>query len=205
MSDILGSGGAQGAVKRFKDMADGTYAEVISAVMQATESFLGFVGGKTVRASANFTRPADTTAYASTDLVANSTTAGSVAAMSFTVARVAGGSGMIRRCRIRKSGTSVTNASFRLHLFNAAPATITNGDNGAFSVSGVADYLGAFDVNVDRAFTDGAAGNGLPINGSEINFALTSGTAIYGLLEARGAYTPASGEVFTVSLEVLQN
>lgn len=170
----------------------------------AGENFLGSVGGKAVVASANFTRPADTTAYASGDLVANSTTAGSVAPMSFTAARVAAGSGMIRRARLRKTGTGVTNASFRLHLYTASP-TPANGDNAAWSTDKAANYLGAIDITVDKTFTDGSAGNGVPNTGAEINFALTSGQIIYGLLEARGAYTPGNAEVFTVSLEVIQN
>lgn len=161
-------------------------------------------GGIIARPTATFNRPNDTTAYASGDLVANSTTAGSVAAMQFSVARAAAGSGMIRRARIRKTGTGITNASFRLHLYNAAP-TASNGDNGAWLTSGSADYVGAFDVTVDRAFTDGAAGNGVPVSGSEVNFKLSSGLVLFGLLEARGAYTPASGETFLVELEVIQN
>jgi len=154
------------------------------------------------RVNATVTRPADTTAYASGDLVANSTTAGSVTPMQFTVALWAGGTGMIRRCRIRKTGTSITNASFRLHLYNASP-TPANGDNGAFSTNQAANYVGALDVTMGQAFTDGASGNGVPLVGSEINFDLPSGTVLFGLLEARAAYTPASGEVFTVDLEVL--
>lgn len=161
--------------------------------------------GRTSRVSASFTRPADTTAYVSGDLVANSTTAGSVSAMQFSVARLDGGSGMIRRVRIRKSGTSVTTASFRLHLYNSSAPTCSNGDNGTWLTNGSANYIGALDVTVDREFTDGAGGNGVPVVGSEINFALTSGKVIYGLLEARSAYTPANAEQFTVELEVLQN
>ena len=33
----------------------------------------------------------------------------------------------------RKTNTGVTNAQFKIHLFRAAPATVTNGDNGVFS------------------------------------------------------------------------
>lgn len=161
-------------------------------------------GGFIVTSSANFTRPADTNAYASGDLIANSTTAGSVAPMQFTVARVEGGTGMIRRVRIRKSGTGITNAVFRLHLYNTAP-TPSNGDNGAWLTNQGANYVGAMDIVVNRAFTDGAAGNGVPVDGMEINFDLPSGTVLFGLLEARAAYTPANAEVFTVTLEVLQN
>lgn len=173
--------------------------------LSAGENFAGLVGGVIVKPSANFTRPSDTTAYAVGDLIANSTTNTSVTPMSWTVARVAGGNGSIRRARLRKSGTSTTNALFRLHLYNATITTITNGDNGAWSTSNVANYIGAIDISVDRAFTDGASGNGVPNIGSEINFALASGQVIYGLLEARGAYTPANAEVFTVHLEVFQN
>lgn len=156
--------------------------------------------------SAHFSRPGDTTAYASGDLVANSTTAASVAAMIFTVTSEEAGSFMLRRVVLAKSGTSVTNASFRIHLFRAAPVTVTNGDNGVFSVSGIAaGYLGAFDVTVDRAFTDGAAGVGFPVNASEITIKLTGGTRIFGLVEARAAYTPVNGEVFTFFFDDLQN
>lgn len=171
----------------------------------AGEAHVGQVGGTMANPSANFTRPANTTAYASGQLVANSTTAGSVAAMQFSCSRIATGSFMLRRVKLSKSGTGITNALFRLHLFRAAPATITNGDGGTFSVSGAADYIGAFDVSVDRTFTDGAAGVGVPVVGTDMSIKLASGSVIYGLVEARGSYTPASGEVFTFTLDDLQD
>lgn len=157
--------------------------------------------GNTARVSASFARPNDSTAYASGDLVANSTTAGSVAAMSFAVSRVTGLGGMIRRVRLRKTGTGIVGASFRLHLYSAAP-TPSNGDNAAWLTDQAANYIGALDVTVDRVFSDGAAGNGVPVAGGEINF--TSDT-VYGLLEARGAYAPTAQETITLSLEILQN
>lgn len=144
--------------------------------------------------TAKFTRPADTTAYASGDLMANSTTAGSVVALSFGVTP---GPLQIRRVRVSKTGTSVTNTSFRLHLFAAVP-TVANGDNGAISPTQAANYLGQIDVSVAQAFSDGAAGMAT----TEIN-CFPAGVAIYGLLEARAAYTPASAEVFTVALEIV--
>lgn len=163
--------------------------------------------GITVRVSDSFTRPADTTAYAIGDLVANSTTAGSVTKLTFAnVVRQQGGGGMLRRARLRKSGVATSNAVFRLHLWSASPATVTNGDNGAFSISGSADYLGAIDITIDQAFTDGAVGYGIPRVGGEINLDIPStGTTIYGLLEARAAYTPTSAEVFAVEVEIVQD
>jgi hypothetical protein len=96
--------------------------------------------------SASFMRPNDTTAYASGDLVANSTTAGSVVPMSFPL----GGNSMpgttrVARVRLSKSGTTATNASFRVHLYGASPV-VANGDNGAWSTDQAANYLGAIDV-----------------------------------------------------------
>ena len=160
-----------------------------------------------VRISANFTRPSDTTAYAVGDLVANSTTSGSVVPLSFANAvRSAGDCVRIERVRIEKSGTSLTNASFRLHLFEASP-TPTVGDNGVFNNAGVLatnnvlNHAGTFPVTMIWSGSDGAMGIGVPTTGAGATVSPTSGTTIYGLLEVTGAYTPASGEVFYVVLE----
>jgi hypothetical protein len=182
--------------------ADGSAADVDNA----GNGLPVIASGRTaIIAASAFTRPADTTAYAAGDLVANSTTAGSVTVITFTnAARIAAGSGAVRRARLRKSGTGIVNASFRLHLYTASP-TLANGDNGVFSTSQAATYLGALDITVDQAFTDGAFGVGLPRIGSEINFKLASGQNLIGLLEARNTYTPVSAETFTLELEILQD
>jgi hypothetical protein len=158
--------------------------------------------------SANFTRPADTTAYASGDLVANNTTAGSVVPLSWNIHRNPSGSVRIKRAKIKKSTNVTTNASFRLHLYTSSP-TVTNGDNGAW-LSTESGYLGFIDVTVDKAFSDGSANHFAPVYSTAIDVLVrltgTKGIAsevkIYGLLEARAAYTPGSAEVFTVSLEI---
>lgn len=148
----------------------------------------------------SFTRPADTTAYTSADLVANSVTAGSVVPLSFTIDPGGGGGNyFIRRARLKKSGTGVTNASFRLHLYLSSP-TAANGDNAAWSTTESA-YIGSFDITIDKAFTDGAKGVGAPLVGSEVHFNIPPSGIVYGLVEARGAYTPTSAEVFTATLE----
>jgi hypothetical protein len=151
----------------------------------------------------SFTRPADTTAYASGDIVANSTTAGSVVPLNFANCSLGIGRAMqVRRVRIGKSGVGVTNASFRLHLFNVLP-TVSSGDNAAISIAtGMAKYLGSVDVTVGQAFGDGAAGQAV----TEVNcHPVGSASNLYGLLEARGAYTPGSAEVFTIYLEIVQD
>ena len=157
--------------------------------------------------TASFTRPANTTIYTVGNLVANSTVAGSVTPMNFTGGSVNGSSGMVRKARIRKSGTAVQSANFRLHIWNVAPTVTSAVDNGALTlIAGVAGYQGSIDIVVDRAFSDGAVGSGMPHTGSEINYTLAAGdTKLYALLEASTAYTPASGELFTIDLEILPN
>jgi hypothetical protein len=154
--------------------------------------------------SQSFTRPNNTTAYASGQLVANSVTAGAVVPMAFTV----GGNSMpgqfrLSRIRLFKSGTVTTNAQFRLHLYSASP-TVANGDGGTWSTSGAAGYLGAIDVTGMKAFTDGCADVGDDAAGAEHLIRLAGGAIFYGLLEARAAYTPLANEQLTVTLETVE-
>lgn len=183
----------------------GTVNVATVPALAAGESHVGQVGGTTAIAVASFARPANTTAYAAGQLVANSTVAGSVAPLSFTVARANDKTGMIRRCRLMTSSPSLVNASFRVHFYDASPIA-SNGDGGTWLTDKAVNYLGGCDVTLDRAFTDGAKGLAAPLTGSEINFRPASGTQlVYALVEARAAYTPTSAETFTIALEVLQD
>lgn len=155
-----------------------------------------------------FTIPS-ATQYAAGDLVANHGTAGSVVPLVFKIGR----SGNLRaititKMRLRKTGTGVSGASFRLHLYRRSP-TPANGDNAAYLTDKAADYLGALDVSGMQTlaagtniFNDGAAGNGAPVVGQTITVRpLNDDGEIYGLLEARSTYTPTNGETVEVSLE----
>lgn len=157
--------------------------------------------------SATFTRPADVIAYAFGDLVANNTAAGSVSPLALAVSRDEGAyrGVIIPRCRLSKSGTGVTSAAFRVHLFSVQP-TVTNGDNGAFLPNSAASYLGYMDVSSMQAFSDGAVGIGTTPTGDAILARPANGSMkLYALIEARGAYTPASGETFALTLEGIQD
>lgn len=166
------------------------------------------VGGTTARAFASFTRPANTTAYASGQLVANSTTAASVTPIPLPVARVNGGTCAIPTVKLSKSSTGVTNASFRIHLYRNAP-TASNGDGGVWLTTS-SIYLGYADITMDKVFTDEASGTGVVKDTAGNPRTLLTDTAsgsqnIYALIEARGAYTPASAEAFTLTAEVAQD
>jgi hypothetical protein len=161
--------------------------------------------GKSVIISANFTRPADTTAYALGDLVANSTTAGSVTPLSFSnVVRVNGVGALVRKAKLRTGNTTLSNASFRIHFY-ATTETLSVGDNTAIVLPDTANYRGTIDITFDKAFSDGATGFGIPAVGDSILVNPASGTSLFAIIEARAAYVPTSAQVFTVELEILQD
>jgi len=154
---------------------------------------------------ASFTRPANTTAYATGQLVANATAAGSVAPMTFAIAgNSMPGATRITRVRLAKSGTVATNASFRVHLYATNP-TPQNGDGAAWLTDQSANYLGSIDVPSMKAFADGCCDIGAAPAGSEFLLRLPAGKTIYSLIEARAAYTPSAGEVFTLTLETVDD
>ena len=170
----------------------------------------GLAGGIAVGAIANvsnsFAVPNSAATYAVGDLIANSATAGSVTPLTFAgVARVAAGAASVIKARLSKTGTGTTGAAFILHLYSASP-TPSNGDDGAWLTNQAANYLGAFEFSLAnmRVFTDGVSCNGITLTGYPVTFDLSSGTTIYGLLEARGAYVRTAAETFTVTLEVEQ-
>lgn len=154
------------------------------------------------------TRPANTTAYAAYQLLANSTTAGSVTPATIAAAKGTNLTTTAVRCRLQKSGVaasgagSVANAYFRIHFYNVLP-TVTNGDGAAW-LSTLAGWVGAFDITQMFLGSDYSAGIGTPVQGSTMAFSPVSGTSnLYYLIEAMAAYTPGSAEVFTPTLELL--
>lgn len=158
--------------------------------------------------SDSFTRPSNTTAYGAGDLVANDTDEANVVPLSFPRLAIPGAFRAIRRARLVASSVNLTNAQFRLHLFQGAAAVDpTAGDNAAFNssetlaVATVAGYLGFFNLTLDRAGVAGAFASGVPDTGEEIIVAGADGAIVSGLLEVLAAYTPTSAGTFQVSLE----
>jgi hypothetical protein len=158
----------------------------------STSSGFGFT------AQASFTRPTNTTTYASGQALANSTVASSVVPLRFANCST-GGAVRIEAVRVRKSGTGTTGASFRVHLFTQSP--VPGAGDGAVWTAPIDGYVAAFDVTVDRAFSNGAAGRGTATTGTPVVITIPDGVDLYGLIEVRGAYAPASAEQFTWILE----
>lgn len=147
--------------------------------------------------TASFTRPANTTTYAIADLVADDTTAGSVNPMVFTLPS---SNFKLQRVSITKSNTTTTSATFRLHLYSSSP-TVANGDNLSWS-STISNYLGDIDIDCStRSFSNGGFGFGIfSASDFPVYLAVDQTLKVYGLLEAKAAYSPTSNETFTVTL-----
>jgi hypothetical protein len=136
-------------------------------------------------------------------LIANNTTAGSVTPFLFSgVVAQQGYRTKIRRAGANLSGTAITNGSFRLHLFSAAP-TVAAGDNAALAVAtNVSAYLGYIDIVLSVAGALGNNGWSVTAWGASPALLSTTSTSVWGLLAAVLGYTPASAETITLKLEV---
>jgi hypothetical protein len=157
-----------------------------------------------VNPTSTLTRPANTTAYASGELIASSTIAGSIVVPSITVARGSGLGFGIRYARLY-TNTTWSSVAVTLRLWSAAP-TYANGDGGAYDVTlGSASYLGSYSMTF-AAFAggDGAFAVAQPNGATEIDVMLSSGTAIYWDLAIGGAATPISGQTFTFIPGIIQ-
>ena len=176
----------------------GILAGTLKTAAQAGEVHLGEIGGSSVVAVGSFTRPANTTAYAQNQAVQSSP----AAAVGLTVARKAAGTGRATRLRLTKSTATLQNASFRVHLFKAAPTTLAADGTAFAGNSGALTHIGAFPITMTLAFADGAKGYGTVDIGAYVTFDAAGGdTKLYALVEAMGAYVPGSAELFTIALE----
>ena len=149
-----------------------------------------------VQIGAEFARPADTNPYAIGDGVNNSVTV--PAPLIFTGAcPVNGGSGSVISVQLSKSGPSVASASFRLYLFNVSPTMVN--DNAAYNIlySERVGFQGYVDLVLE------AEGTGaFKWQSCAISFQCAAAdTRLFGLLVAKGAYTPISGETFYVEID----
>lgn len=163
------------------------------------------VGGRLVAVSAEFTRPANTTAYAAKDVVGTDPGA----ALEFaSIARAAGGSGYITKVVVSTTdtGPSTASARFRLHLYNtSAPSGITDNSPNTVLYADRAKYLGYIDL---LPATIEGAGSGAVAEVVDIAFPfVTSGNDdLWGVLETLDAITPsANSTTYAVRVTADQN
>lgn len=147
------------------------------------------------------TRPGGTTGYSKDDLIASSTTAGSIVVPYVDVP----GTGLVlRRIRIHTNLTTGGGAIQFMVEFWKAPPTFTNGDNGAYAVAtGAEHWLGVVTTTVSTQAGDGTYCAGVPTTGSEIGIVLGAGRLYWTLKEADSTgFTPIANQTFTLVAEL---
>lgn len=150
---------------------------------------------------ATFTRPADTTAYAANDVVGPAVTANLSFAGAF---RVNAGSAYIVKAKL-KTNQSTNTAQFRLHLYNAAPTAIADNSPATLLFADEAKHLGWIDFPTMQTEGTGSDAAIALWTGQISAMAAAADTTIFGVLETKTAFTPASGQQFAVRLSLDQN
>ncbi len=154
-------------------------------------------GYRLVQVSASFTRPADTTAYAVGDAVTNSTSAPVVFQLNIgALGAVNGQSLEIRKLTVVSSVKGATLPLFNVFLANTT-FTATN-DNAALDITdAVQEADGSwFACDVQNSTVSNARASYINVPSPMILAA--ADTKLYGTIQAANAYTPASGEKFTI-------
>ena len=169
----------------------------ISRPTPAGTNLIGKVGYRLVQASTSFTRPADTIAYAVGDAVTNSTSAPVVFQLDLgALGATAGQQLEIRKLAVVSSVKGATLPLFNVFLSNVT-FTATN-DNAALDITdAVMEADGSwFACDVSNSTVSNARCSYVNIASPMVLAA--ADTKLYGTIQAANAYTPASGEKFTI-------
>jgi hypothetical protein len=182
--------------------------------VNAAQSGAWNTGGLTgVNQSGSITRIANTTIYAANELICLYASTTACAPIQVTIAGANAATGTLGRVMLGKTGTSLTGATFTVWFFSAAPTTTSMYDHTAYVGPFAADlpnYLGSYTCNAMQATNDATAqafSECTPTAGQGwMQYQALSGhTYVDALITVTGAYTPISGEVFTIYANSLQD
>ena len=153
--------------------------------------------------SASFARPADTTAYAVNDAVANSTSAPTILTFA-NAGRVVGGSGYIVKAELCTDQAACV-AAFRLHLFTTSVTPYN--DNAAYTAlwANRASRVGYIDFPAVAQEGSGSTSAFALWLGQLLYVCDVAATSLFGLLETKSVFTPASAQNFSIRLGVDRN
>ena len=178
-------------------VAVGTEANPMAAtIVQGGTNIL--VGGKSVQKSASFTRPADTTAYAANDAVANSTSAPTL--LSFAnCANANGGQGYIVKTQLLTNQKTCT-ARFRLSFYHTAPSPVNDNAPKPMLYANKDKLIGSIDLdpcNTEDTTSDAA----FALSTALMPYVCAAAdTTIYCILTTLDAFTPASAQQFYLEI-----
>ena len=145
------------------------------------------------------TRPADTTAYTAGDVIGATTTTGG-AVLTLSGLPSLGGEVMLTTVQLAINTSVIPSGmtSFRMHLYNASPASAL-ADNAAWdlAVADRANYLGYVDLG-----TPVDVGSTLYVESTQVNKQATipSGGVAYAYIVTNGTYTPSASVVKSATI-----
>jgi len=151
-----------------------------------------------------FARPSDTTAYTANDIVNNSVTPGSQTLIEIpNIARVAGGSFLITGMVLFTDLKTIT-PDLRITLYNASNPTIPV-DNAASATyyANASKMIGYIDLDtmISGADTANSTSSVAQKQGNLITGKCAAEqTSIWALIQTKSAFTPASGQKFTLKV-----
>lgn len=160
-------------------------------------------------ACTGLTRPANTTAYSSGQLVCGAT----CAPLTIVAGRnspMSSGSGLIDKVILLKTGPTTTG-TFNVFLYSNSPTFGGLADQSAYVGPYKADitsgnYVGQATCSTGQATSDGSPGTFYvcSLDAQAVSYR-TTGKTLYAAIEATAAYTPVSGEQFYVVTYELQD
>jgi hypothetical protein len=165
--------------------------------LPAGTNVIGKTGYRLVQAGTNFTRPADTTAYAIGDAVSNSTSAPTVFEIDLGALGAVAGQGLeIRKLSVVSSVKGSVLPLFNVFLSNAT-FTATN-DNAALDIADATQEADGswFACDIQNSTVSNARAS--YVNVASPMVLAAADTKLYGTIQAANAYTPASEEKFTI-------
>lgn len=169
--------------------------------LKSGTNHVGKIGYTLKKISTSFTRPSDTNIYAVGDAVTNSTSSPAVFQLDLSsIGAVAGQSVEIRYIAVESSVKQSTLPLINMYL---SPTTFTaTNDNSALDIDDATQEAGGmwFTCDVQNYTVSNSRVAQVGINMPMILAA--ADTKLYGSLQAANAYTPASGEKFTIIIWV---
>lgn len=163
-------------------------------------SLLAIASAGIVTCSTDITRPADTTAYAASDALSDSTSAPTVGGFTLTgAARASGKSGVITDL-IVTSSNSAGGLSGELYIFDTAVTAVN--DNAAFGVSD--SEIKTLVAKVPFTLAAGTNNAHVNVQNLSIGFTTVGNANLRFLIKVVSAYTPISAEVITVRAKCAQ-
>lgn len=155
----------------------------------------------------SFTRPNDTTPYAANDLIANSTSAGSVVPLRFatppnSLVNQRAGTGYIVKATCWVAGAAF-NTPLRLHLFRSTPSVVA--DNAQYPLLASQSALRVATIDFPFFMNGGTGSDVSMATVDTIRVAidalnLDGANSFFGLLTTQGAFTPTANQTFRVEL-----